>query len=505
MIRPAALRIGLIAVTAAMLLTVFSSCAAQGPASPPVSLPGEDVGIFTDADQAYQAIYRLQGARFETGLYEREDLLAFEDAATEAVRYLRRNKGDADYLERCTELYRAMVRAKESMHIRTGDTPRVYLYYSEEPTTEGYTPCSVYVADRTGGTLPSISDTAAKIRIRGNSTAVADKKPFNIKLSSDREMLGMEKGSKWALLANHFDKTLLRNKLALDLALEAGCYSALDSRMAEVYVNGKLNGIYLVCEPVTDGKNRTGIDADAGDFLVERVKNWAGESEHMFYTPQMGLRFDVNYGDDRTAAEIVNRAEAAVLSGDEKAIREILDVESFATMYAVQEMIKDCDLFYGNCHLCWKDGLLYCGPMWDMDLSMGNVSAKHDEDKYRLYNNLSPFGDGSGDSANGLWADGEWFGALLKCEFFRALVIERFRGLDAAFARLYEEDGDIDRLLDEYGDPLERNYTDAGWTLNDRASPYETRTRFRSYADAVADLRAWLQRRHRFLKNTYGF
>ncbi|MBO4366693.1 MAG: CotH kinase family protein [Clostridia bacterium] len=504
MFRSAARRTGLVAVTAAMLLTVFSSCV-RNPDTPPASLPGNEILAFTDEKEAADAIYRLQGTKFETGLYEKEDLLAFENAAAEAVRYLRRNKDDEDYLERCTELYRALLTAKESMRIRTGDTPRVYIYCMEEPTTEGYVPCSVYVADRKDGNLPSFGDTAAQIRIRGNSTAAAEKKPFNIILSSDREMLGMEKGSKWALLANHFDKTLLRNKLALDLAMEAGCFAALDSRMAEVYVNGKLNGLYLVCEPVTDGKHRTGIDLSAGDFMVERVKNWAGEEKHMFYTSKMGLRFDVNYGDDRQAAALIDRAEAVILSGDEETIWEILDVDSFASMVAVQEMVKDCDLFYGNCHLCWKDGKLYCGPMWDMDLSMGNVSVRHEEDKYRLYNNLSPFGDGSGDSANGLWADGEWFGELLKCAFFRDLVVERFRALDGVFAGLYADGGEIDRLMNEYGNAMERNYTDAGWKLNERASPYETRTRFGTYEEAVSDLRAWLQRRHTFLKNAYGF
>lgn len=509
------LKIGIAAVAALLAAAVFSSCRSApetpSPAGPPesagsVSLPGADILMFENEEEAHDAIYGLQKAQPERGLYEPEDLLRFENAATEAIVYLRKNRDDADYLSRCAELYRNMLEAKKSMRIRTGDNPRVYLYYSSEPTRDAYVSCSVYVTDKTGGLLPQIRDGEAQVRIRGNSTSDAEKKPYNLKLSSDRALLGMESGRKWALLANHFDKTLMRNKLAMDLALEAGCYAALESRMADVYVNGTLKGTYLVCEPVTDGKHRADIDVSAGDFMVERVKNWAPESEHMFFTDGMGLRFDVNYAaDDRKAAQTVSRAERAILSGNEDAIRSVLDVESFAAMYAVQEIVKDCDLFYGNCHLCWKDGLLRCGPMWDMDLSMGNVSDRYDEEKYRIYNNLPPFGDGSGDSATGLWADGEWFAALLRCPFFRDLVKNQFRILEPLAEQLYETGGKMDALLEAFGNSFARNYAEAGWTLSGQASPYESAKQYETYDQSVEELRAWLKRRVSFLRTVYGF
>ena len=51
------------------------------------------------------------------------------------------------------------------------------------------------------------------IRGRGNSTWQADKKPYKLKLDKSQDLLGMGKNKHWALLANRFDQSLLRNRL----------------------------------------------------------------------------------------------------------------------------------------------------------------------------------------------------------------------------------------------------------------------------------------------------
>lgn len=497
------LKMPLFVAAAVLTAAVFSFCAnPDGSGNESVQSAYSRAGAFSSAEEARKAVYDLQKTTFERWIYEPEDFSAFDLACTEAIKYVRGNAGDEGYLEKCTELYSKAVRAKESVRFRKGDLPRVYIVCKEEIGRDAYVGCAVYFVDSEKGNIAPVVDSKASIRVRGHSTSAADKKPFNVKLSSDRGIFGMEKGGKWALLANHFDKTLMRNRIALDLAQMAGCYAALDSRYAEVFLNGAFLGNYLVCEPATDGKNRANVNASKGEFMIERVKNWAGESDSMFFTHSLGLRFDVNASDGQIqrVKEIVDRAEAAILSGDETAIREVIDPDSFAAMYVVQELIKDCDLFYGNCHLCYRNGLLFCGPMWDMDLSMGNASETVDEEKYRIYNNLPPFGNGSGDSATGRWADGEWFGELLKTSFFQTLVRRKYGEMKDAIRNLYADGGIIDRLADEYGESFRRNYTDAGWSLSDHASPYEMRTVFATHADAVRDLKAWLERRHEYLE-----
>ena len=54
------------------------------------------------------------------------------------------------------------------------------------------------------------------IRGRGNSTWNMDKKPYRIKLQTATKLLGDNRANakKWTLLANHGDKTMMRNALA---------------------------------------------------------------------------------------------------------------------------------------------------------------------------------------------------------------------------------------------------------------------------------------------------
>ena len=507
----------LLASAAVMLAFITSACsgakeepvpenASAGTQSEPEEISsGPELTAFGSYEEAEKAIYALRRARFETGAYDRKQVLDFENACVAAVQYLRKNKKDEDYLQNCFALYLEMCEKHDAVQYLTGDVPRVYITVTSGPRTDKYVKCTVSFVDKTGGAFEPVKDVSAKIRIRGNSTAEADKKPYNIKLSADSAVFGMESGTKWALLANHFDKTLIRNKLALDLAAEAGGYAPLDSRFCEVYLNGKLVGSYLVCEPVTDGKHRADIDTKAGEFMVERVKAWAARDGETAFTSALGLRFDIKYGTDKDGAvsSALDKAENAIVSGDETEIRKYIDVDSFAAMYVVHELLKDCDLTYGSTYLCCKNGKLYFGPLWDMDLSAGNVSDTHDEDKYRIYNNLAPFGDSSGDSASGIWARQDWFGYLCEYTFFMNEVKAIYSRLTPFIESLYAKGGYIDSLAAEYGASFARNYSDAGWDIRSHASVYESQTDYHTYEQALDELKDWLRRRHEFLKKEF--
>ena len=82
-------------------------------------------------------------------------------------------------------------------------------------------------------------DEYAGVKIRGNSSSYALKKPFNIILSKDADILGMGSSGKWALLANAFDKTMLRNKLVFDFSADIGLKYSPESRFADLVFDGK--------------------------------------------------------------------------------------------------------------------------------------------------------------------------------------------------------------------------------------------------------------------------
>ena len=98
-----------------------------------------------------------------------------------------------------------------------------------------------------------------QIRIRGNSSAMYSKKPYQIKLKDKADLLGMGKARTWILLANVIDGSMLRNDLALRLAAAADMPFTPECRFVDVVLNGSWKGTYLMCEKVQVQKQRTNI------------------------------------------------------------------------------------------------------------------------------------------------------------------------------------------------------------------------------------------------------
>ena len=70
--------------------------------------------------------------------------------------------------------------------------------------------------------IPNLSETEIKIKGRGNSTwwqgGIWGKKPYQIKFDDKTQVLNMPKDKKWVLLAEISDVSLIRNKLAREIA-----------------------------------------------------------------------------------------------------------------------------------------------------------------------------------------------------------------------------------------------------------------------------------------------
>lgn len=136
-------------------------------------------------------------------------------------------------------------------------------------TKNAKTPGSITIISGEGD-VNSVSDTGT-IKLRGNSTALADKPAYNISFSSKQTVFtGAASGKKWCLLANAYDKSMLRNKLAMDLGKALGNVDTPETHYADFYLNGKLMGTYLISEPADNG--RSGIqydDTDDNELMFE--------------------------------------------------------------------------------------------------------------------------------------------------------------------------------------------------------------------------------------------
>ena len=74
---------------------------------------------------------------------------------------------------------------------------------------------------------------------RGNYSWSFDKKSFTLKLDKKTNLCGMGSSKKWALVANHYDKSLLRNTVADYIGSKLTNLAwTPESRPVDLWVNG---------------------------------------------------------------------------------------------------------------------------------------------------------------------------------------------------------------------------------------------------------------------------
>lgn len=228
------------------------------------------------------------------------------------------------------------------------------------------------------------SDALKSIAVRGNSTFDEVKKPYIIKFTEPEDILGMGAANKWILLANAFDLTNLRNQIVMQSAKKMGMPYTPDMQWVELYLNQEYVGLYLISEKIEVDENRVAITQqgsylfsleDRGRIITQNLPHYettAGQVIRIRY-PEV-----LDESNNKTIASIVQQAENAILSddgvdpGSGVAWDELIDVDSWARKYLVEEIFANLDAgkwsqyFYvdGN------DEKIYAGPVWDYDLSM---------------------------------------------------------------------------------------------------------------------------------------
>ncbi|RYU90835.1 hypothetical protein EWM62_09340 [Mucilaginibacter terrigena] len=249
------------------------------------------------------------------------------------------------------------------------------------------------VVDANNSFVQEKTDIALKIKGRGNSTwSNFPKKPYRLKFSDKAAMLGMPAAKNWVLLANYDDKTLLRTRIAFEFARRIGSDYAPESRFVEVVMNGKFLGNYLLTSQVEVHENRVNItemtdndnsgDALTGGYLLELDQR---KDEKFWFVTKKGLPFTLKSPEETTPAQLkyiqnyMQATEDALFANNANdpvnGYAKYIDVESFMNWFFVEEVVKNQDardfssiFYYKN-----RKGKLGMGPVWDFDLSAGNV------------------------------------------------------------------------------------------------------------------------------------
>lgn len=227
------------------------------------------------------------------------------------------------------------------------------------------------------------SDKLDKLSGRGNTSWDAIKKSYSLETHSKAELLGMKDAKKWILIANYYDGTFIRNKIGFQMAEEGGLSYTPDSRFIDLYINGQYWGLYQLTERIEVNKNRINIDdgylleidyperaiyeknvmyLENGQPVVVHNPKKMTDSQYLFLDKWFNDMLGALYADD-----YVNPVTG-------KGIFEYLDKESFARMYLIEEIYEDLDMGVTS-HYMYKEkedeSLLYDGPVWDLDNTMG--------------------------------------------------------------------------------------------------------------------------------------
>ncbi len=363
------------------------------------------------------------------------------------------------------------------------------------------------------------ADGLCNMKVRGNTTAGQPKKGYNIKLSSKSSLLGMDKAKKWCLLANAMDKSLVRDFLSYNFALENGVKYASQSRYVELYVSGKYLGSYQLCEAVEAKKGRVDIDAynaESNDILLE-IGTRNEEGVDHFTTDVLRTTFDVNdpeKGDDLTDQEVdakiarvknfLNDFETMLRNHKYADLEAYMDVDSFVDFYVVNELFKNQDFNFSSTRFRVEGGKVYAGPIWDLDLSSGNLKSSYYTDYYV-----------NGDSTKGYKCKSmNWYKELFKIPEFEQKVKEKYEALQYRIQSLYRQDSvetlSINYVTNRYGKSFNRNYASqdnlgAGWPIKyDDGYSYAAESNWNSWTDTIDFLRDWLERRNTWLCTEYG-
>lgn len=357
----------------------------------------------------------------------------------------------------------------------------------------GYIEAQIQVIDTNGDTIDSLG----QIKVRGNSTAALEKKSYTIKFNKKYDLFQMGEAKKYVLLANCLDPTLIRNILAFNLADTLSLNYTSKYVVAEVWLDGQYIGVYDFVEPVEAKPSRVNISTDNNqDFLLEYESGRDEEGETYLKIDDWRFRIEApKLPDDQELAYIndVMTNVSNVLKGDDYSqVKQKIDTDSFAKLYLLNELFKNVDFGWSSVYFYYQEGKLYAGPVWDFDLTMGNLNPNRSAN----YKNALDI--------VGLYAaEKHFYSYLFQFDEFKREFIELFAENYDAIEKIYIEGGDIDEITAQYQTVFDKNFSEAGWDVS-KAYRGNMRVPDATYQENIKYLKEWLRERNEWMRIYYN-
>ncbi|GEM_PF-1895609 len=393
----------------------------------------------------------------------------------------------------------------DSVKARVSNRPHIYIYTRNGvaiTSKKTWTAAELYYIDEQDSiTYYDNLD----IRARGNSTyssGSAYKMPYRIRFGEAVQFLGPDRANarNWTLMANAYDKTMMRNALTAELSNIVGLPWAPGANFVDVSMNGVYIGTYQVSDHPEAAPGRVELPEGEGND-VSYFLECDGYAEHTvirtavknvpvrIHSPKDNLKdsqktFVKSFMDD-----FENRLFGTQFKDPKRGYRAVVDSVTLADWYILDEVSANVDGFWSQ-YFYKKAGdeRLYFGPVWDYDIAYANDNRKGDTSKQMMK-----------DIAYELDHNGSWVVRMWEDPWFQRLITRRYAELveQGLQQKLIDKVDSLALVLDE---TQKVNYAKYGY----KNEVLRQRLFHDNYADYVSDLKSFINTRIPFLTDAFA-
>lgn len=213
----------------------------------------------------------------------------------------------------------------------------------------------------------------------GFSGTGAPKRPYNLGFSNPITVGPFEDVTTLCLLAEYSDESKLRNSLVYYAGQELGLSYASAYTYVNLFVNGEYLGLYGV---VTKQEYTKHIQEDQIVDVFE-CTNYFGT--HDFYSRILWQPMKLFYGTAEHGEDVATNLEEALTQRDWARCEQLMDMDSFARMYALEEFFCNSDLTFSSQYFYTDyDDVIHTMLPWDFDHTLGSAITHFNPNQDRL-------------------------------------------------------------------------------------------------------------------------
>lgn len=333
-------------------------------------------------------------------------------------------------------------------------------------TDTGKVSGKMYIYRNTNGKVNKTSDFPELIcnigiKIRGNSTKDWPKKNYTLETQDysgqnfNVPLLGLPAENDWVLNGPFADKSQIRNVLSFSLGQAIMDGWTPHTRYCELILNGEFMGLYVLIETIKRDSNRI----DIKKIKPSEISGNDLTGGYIFKMDQNGLE-TVYPKPEEIAPEqkkyisniyygFTGAAKSTTFLDSINGFKNKIDIKNFIDYTIVNEFTKNVDAYQYSFYMHKdrndiNDKLLF-GPIWDFDLSFGNINAQNGQK-----------------STGWQFAESSCWKMYQKSVFRDTFMVRmlRERWIDLRKTTLKEESlfQRIDSIYNSVSDPIKRNY-----------------------------------------------